>query len=60
MFPTKSGDIFLIKNVTIDGRNYIKGSERPEFKEKLVSYLKNEGLPLNLSSVSKFVAQMFL
>lgn len=57
---TKDGPVYRFKRVTTLGHSYLVTLHKPGFKEKLIDYVKSEGIPLSPSAITKFIARMYL
>lgn len=54
---TKDGNLYTFKGLTTSGHQYLASLEKPEFKEKVKQFLKEEGIPINPQSISKAIFQ---
>lgn len=58
---TKNPDpIYTFKGLSTIGYYYLKSLEDPTFSDKLKSSLKEEGIPLTPTAISKFIAKLTL
>lgn len=57
-FETKDGPLYLIKGLTTFGHSHLVALSEPSTKEIVVNYLKEEGLPMNLSSIVKAIFRL--
>lgn len=55
---TKFGNIYLIERVTTTGHEFLQGAKKPEFKQKLIDVIKQDGLPLTPANVVKFATNL--
>ncbi|MFT8910843.1 hypothetical protein [Leuconostoc pseudomesenteroides] len=55
---TKFGNIYLIERVTTTGYKFLQVARQPEFKQKLIDVIKQEGLPLTPANAVKFAANL--
>ena len=52
------GTIYLFHGLSTTGHYYLESLNDPTFTEKLKSTLKEEGIPLTPTSISKFIAKL--
>lgn len=55
---TKFGNVYLINHVTTIGRQFLQETEKPDFKQKLIDALKQEGIPLTPTNAIRFVMNL--
>lgn len=52
------GTIYLFDGLSTTGHQYLVSLNDPTFKEKLKSALKDEGIPLTPTTITKFIAKL--
>lgn len=57
---TKDGNVYMIERLTTAGHLYLKELEKTDFKEKLLSVLREEGIPMTPQAITKFIAKLTL
>lgn len=55
---TKSGNLFVIHGLSTTGHQYLVEINDPKFSEKLISVLKEEGIPLTPSTITRAIAKL--
>lgn len=60
-YNTKMNDpIYIFDGISTTGYSYLKNLEDPTFVKKLKSTLKEEGIPLTPTAITKFIAKLTL
>ncbi|ODJ72014.1 hypothetical protein [Brochothrix thermosphacta] len=54
----KDGNLFDISGLSTQGYIYLEQLKSPKFKEKLILFAKEEGIPLTYASVTKLIARI--
>jgi len=52
-------NIFVIQRLSTDGFSYLTALRKPNAKEKLIGFAKENGIAPTLQNMSKFAAQLF-
>ncbi|MCG7196756.1 DUF2513 domain-containing protein [Pediococcus pentosaceus] len=57
---TKDSNLYLIQGLSTTGHQYLKNLKNPKFLEKVKNVLKEEGLPVTPTSITRTIAKLFL
>lgn len=55
---TKDSNLYLIQGLSTAGHQYLKNLENPTFLNKLKNVLKEEGIPLTPTSITRAIAKL--
>lgn len=55
---TKCGNIFKLHGLTTLGYSYLQSLNNPTFKDKLITVLKEEGIPVTPTSITRSIAKL--
>lgn len=56
--PTKSGNIYELSGLSSAGYQYLLEMKTPNISDKLIEYVKENGIPLTPQAITKFLAQL--
>lgn len=55
---TKSGNLYMLKGLSTTGHQYLKNLKDSNFLNKVKSVLKEEGIPLTPSTITRAIAKL--
>ena len=59
-YATVDGTLYQIKGLSTSGHSYLLALKEPRLKDKVIDFLKSDGLPITPQSVIKAIARLTL
>ena len=59
-YATVDGTLYQIKGLSTSGHSYLLALKEPNLKDKVIDFLKSDGLPITPQSVIKAIARLTL
>lgn len=57
---SKTGSLYMLSGLTTAGFAYLEQTSSEGFKQKLIAFLKDEGLPMTPTAITKFITRTLL